>query len=215
MCVLCQNLAMAKRGKSNDADAGPLLAVVAAVVFVVVLYKITHGWIMLLFGLAIAGWLILRQRRKEREAAAAAAYRGEQLRIAADLGRLLTLTPTEFEHIVGTVLAGLGFTAVQHVGRSRDRGVDLLCCDPHGRRTVVQCKQYAISNKVTGPAVRNLIGAASQARAQHAMLVTTSSFTAEARTAAQSTGLALIDGATLSLWARAAHGMPAGPASLT
>lgn len=136
------------------------------------------------------------QRRQE---AAAEAERQRRLaearmRLAQELDTLLALSPTEFEHVVGQVLQGHGYTAVVHVGGAGDLGVDLRCVDPDGRSTVVQCKRYGITTKVSSPAVQLLIGAVSIADAQRGMLVTTSGFTRDAISLAAKRGIELIDG---------------------
>jgi restriction endonuclease Mrr len=179
---------------------------------------VTHGFILLIIPLAVVVWIWRRRKeradgeRLQRELAAWEAHKAQQQReLATDLGRLLTVSPTEFEAVVGQVLTGLGFTQMRLTKATGDRGVDLVCIDPSGRRTVVQCKQYGPANKVSGPAVRNLIGARALANAHHAMLVTTSSFTKEAVHAGQASGIHLVDGPTLVQYARQAAWQPTTP----
>lgn len=201
---------MARRRRRRNTGLIKLAWWAVLAIVAVGLIQATHGLIVLALLLGVTGWFGLRLYRKNQARAVRAAHQQHQLSLGADLGRLFTVSPTEFEQIVGQVLQGLGYSQVEHVGRTRDRGIDLWCTDPDGRRTAVQCKQYAVGNKVGGPAVRNLIGAAGQGRSHHAMLVATSSFTAEAVIAAQSTSMTLIDGPTFVAWARQARARSAG-----
>jgi restriction system protein len=107
------------------------------------------------------------------------------------------------------VIPALGYREVVHTGQTRDRGADLLAIDPEGERVVVQCKRLALTSKVGSSTVRNLIGALPLHNATTALLVTTSTFTAEAHHAANVAGIRLLDGSQLVDAARSASVLPA------
>lgn|GEM_PF-4194364 len=108
------------------------------------------------------------------------------------------LTPTEFEVYVGDVLGRNGYRDIEHTGRSGDRGVDLRCTDPRGRRVAVQCKHHVRGQNVGDDVVRNLIGSLGLSGAQRGILVTSSGFTSRALETAASVGITMIDGDALS-----------------
>jgi restriction system protein len=82
--------------------------------------------------------------------------------------------------------------------------VDLEGTDPVGTPVLVQCKQYAPHRSVSGPEVRNFLGALWQHQVPAGLVVTTGSFTGEARTAADGKPVTLIDGTALVALARRA-----------
>jgi restriction system protein len=114
---------------------------------------------------------------------------------------LLTLTPSQFEVYVGSLLHDLGYRKIRQVGRAGDLAADLLCFDREGRSVVVQCKRYAPGYNISSPEIQMFIGMQRvQHRTERAMFVTTSDFTAPARKLAQRHGITLIDGFELTAY---------------
>jgi len=116
-----------------------------------------------------------------------------------------SLTPSEFEEYIGVLFEKDGYR-VQRTGRSGDRGIDLVI---HQNRetSVVQCKRY--EDDIGPGAVRELIGAMTNARATRGFLVTTSGFTAGATEEARKAPyqIRLLDGIDIVRWARK-YGLP-------
>ena len=118
---------------------------------------------LVLTSLLLMGWGVRGLLRERREARLLHA-------------QLLALSPADFERRVMLLLADLGWTQLQQRGGSGDRGVDLEGFSG-GARYVVQCKRY--SKPVPPAMVRNLVGTRHIQRADCALLVTTSRFTAQ------------------------------------
>lgn len=116
------------------------------------------------------------------------------------LGRIMRLSPASFERLAQRLLREAGFTNTQVTGRSGDGGIDGLGVY---RLSLVsflvffQCKRYVGS---VGPGdVRDFRGAMA-GRGDKGLLITTGTFTAEAKKEATRDGappLDLIDGSTL------------------
>lgn len=122
-------------------------------------------------------------------------YREEVLAI------LLKLSPKSFERFAQRVLREAGFTQVFVTGQSGDGGIDgvgTLQINPLvSFKVLFQCKRYAKS--VTPSQVRDFRGAMS-GRADKGIIITTGSFTAEARRESSRDGappIELIDGEKL------------------
>jgi restriction system protein len=119
-------------------------------------------------------------------------YRDEALAL------LLSLPPAGFERLAQRLLREAGFTQVAVTGQSGDGGIDgygTLQINPLvSFKVIFQCKRYAGS--VSSPDVRNFRGAMA-GRADKGIIVTTGTFTAEARREATRDGvppIELIDG---------------------
>ncbi|MEV4267340.1 restriction endonuclease [Kribbella sp. NPDC049584] len=117
---------------------------------------------------------------------------------------LMAMSPTEFEHLIRELFdADPSIDSVESLvtRQSDDGGVDgvIYIKQPFGRSmTVVQVKQYARSRALGPVHVRELIGSMHQVKAGNGLLVTTSDFTAQARTSARDFGrIELIDGNNL------------------
>lgn len=110
---------------------------------------------------------------------------------------LLKLSPTEFEGIIRYLLARLG-NKISSSQRGGDGGIDFVFSDAsqQGATTIVQVKRYR--SHVGAMEVRQLQGILfASDSAQSAWLITTGTFSASAREAAQNTPVNLIDGAQL------------------
>lgn len=117
------------------------------------------------------------------------------------LGVLLALPPAGFERLSQRLLREAGFTQVIVTGQSGDGGIDgfgTLQVNPLvSFKVLFQCKRYAKS--VPPSQVRDFRGAMS-GRADKGIIITTGSFTAEARREATRDGappIELIDGEKL------------------
>ena len=112
------------------------------------------------------------------------------------LTHVLALDPYEFETFVAQLLKAQGYTKLALLGRSGDRGVDVMGLDADGNSTVVQCKRY-IKNNVSSEPIQRLHSFAVTRGAKRKILVTTSGFTPQAKEEAKHTGTELINGKKL------------------
>jgi restriction system protein len=93
------------------------------------------------------------------------------------------LPPRKFEELVAELLADLGYE-VQLTPATRDGGKDILAymTTPHGKLLcLVEAKKYRRDRPVGVELVRQLYGTLTDADASSAMLVTTSSFSSDAK----------------------------------
>jgi hypothetical protein len=115
------------------------------------------------------------------------------------LAWLLQIEPTRLEKLVAELLRAMGYVDVQHRGGPLDGGVDVVgkLPAPVGRasRVAVQVKRY--SDPVTRPCIDELLGVLHRDRFDRAVVVTTSTFAAQAREVALDQPIELIDGITL------------------
>jgi hypothetical protein len=106
----------------------------------------------------------------------------------------------EFERDCAHLLSNQGMEVIhQAVNRDGDGGVDLFAVDAEGQSWVVQCKCWAPSRQVGPDIVRELAGAILLAdqgsdRPSKGKIITTSTFTTGAITAAKVFGFDLVDG---------------------
>ncbi|HEX2315366.1 MAG TPA: restriction endonuclease [Thermomonospora sp.] len=115
------------------------------------------------------------------------------------LERIDLMTGAQFEHHVAELLRRDGFRAVQVVGRTADRGVDVTARAPDGALVAVQCKRW--KNNVGAQEVRNFIGALGATyRGHRGVFIASSLFTAQAREEASLAAVHLIDRPHLGRW---------------
>lgn len=119
-------------------------------------------------------------------------------RLPNGLKNVLEFDPYQFEIFISKLLEVLGFTSIGLVGRSGDRGVDLVARDPQGILTVIQCKRY-FQHNVSSTPVQRLHSYAITRKANRKILITTSGFTQQAKQEAEITGTELIDGEKLEI----------------
>jgi restriction system protein len=135
----------------------------------------------------------------EEQIAAASTALTEALRDAL-LARLLEAKAAFFEKVVRDLLQKMGYgEPTGHRGGSGDGGIDgMIRQDQLGLDQVyLQAKRYKPGNVVGPEVVQAFIGALVNQGAQKGVLMTTSSFSAQARTTAKQSGnlrLVLIDG---------------------
>ncbi|ETO33109.1 hypothetical protein RFI_03998 [Reticulomyxa filosa] len=90
------------------------------------------------------------------------------------------MSATEFELFVGCIFTCLGYE-VEHVGKTKDGGIDLLLFHKEKGEGMVQVKQYRKNTKVSEPQVRDLWGVLSAKHKQYCFMVTCNSVTAAAQ----------------------------------
>jgi Holliday junction resolvasome RuvABC ATP-dependent DNA helicase subunit len=114
---------------------------------------------------------------------------------------LMRLSGIEFEQLVVTLLRNLGFTA-DMTKATGDGGIDIEAVLDRplvGGRYLIQCKRFAPDTSVGSPTVREFYGAlVADRRAVKGILITTSSFSAQAREFAENLPIELIDGNALA-----------------
>jgi len=120
--------------------------------------------------------------------------RRNRLSRAQSLDYLLAMPPDEFETLIADLFRSYGHDA--HVsGGSSDHGVDVVINPNKVEKWIVQCKRY--SGSVGEPVVRDLFGTMLHEGAQRAYLITTGSFTSQARLWAEGKPVVLFDGDAL------------------
>ena len=111
---------------------------------------------------------------------------------------LLSISWREFELLVGEALRRRGFNVQDTGGRGPDGGIDLLA-RKDGETYLVQCKQWR-AVQVGVPVVRELYGAMAAEGAVGGFVVTSGTFTRQARDFASGRNLQLVDGDVLRRW---------------
>lgn len=113
----------------------------------------------------------------------------------------MRLSPGGFERFCKRLLREVGFQEVTVTGKSNDGGIDgigvLEVISLVSFKVLFQCKRY--SGSVSSPAVRDFRGAM-QGRADKGVIITTGTFTADARREATREGvppIELVDGEKL------------------
>jgi restriction endonuclease Mrr len=123
----------------------------------------------------------------------------DELRESVDRPDLLELSPADFESLVFRLLAAMGYSSTGDEERAADGGRDLRLIQTDisiGTISIyVEIKRY----RAPAPSslVREVIGAMQILHANKAVIITTSSFTAEARRLAENASIELIDGLAL------------------
>ncbi len=120
------------------------------------------------------------------------------------LERLAGVSPPFFEQLVLDVLHAVGYGSsrsdLEHIGRPGDGGIDgVISLDRLGfEKVYVQAKRW--QGSVGRPDVQAFYGALAGRRARRGVMITTSTFTREAREFAESLGetLVLVDGQNLA-----------------
>lgn len=125
---------------------------------------------------------------------------------ATDPSKLHELDPFLFESVVAELLASFGWE-VNVTRPTRDGGYDILAVatDPSGLQTswLVECKRYQSGKKVSVETARQLLGVKTHLGVPNALLVTTSSLTADAQQLSSARqDLHFIDHAPLVAWLR-------------
>lgn len=115
------------------------------------------------------------------------------------LNWLLQIDPTRLEKIVADLLRAMDYADVEHRGGPLDGGVDVVGKRidrwGHVSKVAVQVKRY--NAPVGRPCVDELLGVIHRDRFAHGIVVTTATFSAQAREVALGQNIELIDGPAL------------------
>ncbi len=112
----------------------------------------------------------------------------------------------QFEALVGEGFRRRGFSVTELGGQGPDGGVDLVLTKG-SERTFVQCKQWR-ANKVGVTTVRELYGVMAAKAAAAGVVVTSGTFTSDAKAFASGRNIKLMDGAQLMVLLKSAHTPP-------
>ena len=97
----------------------------------------------------------------------------------------------QFEKLVELIYRKLGYTVIRRRGVNPDGGIDLVI-ENDNQRTAVQCKQWK-TWKVGVKAVREFLGALTDARIAQGMLITLRGSSGQARKLADKHGIKIVD----------------------
>lgn len=115
-----------------------------------------------------------------------------------NLSSLRSLSWREFEQLVGEAYRRQGYDVEETGGGGADGGIDLVLRG-HGETVLVQCKQWRVL-QVGVDKVRELFGVLHAQGATRGFLVTTGTFTNEARSFSAGKPLMLVDGPALAIF---------------
>ena len=148
------------------------------------------GWVadhpaILLVPIAIAAVVALYfawdwHRERERRRAHQRALELHQADESVFLGRVMQLSPIEFESFCARLLEEMRGMVAQVTQRTNDAGVDIVLRDSDGSMGVAQCKMW-INHPVDRPVVQKLYGEMSHRGAAFGILLATTRFTDGAR----------------------------------
>jgi restriction system protein len=145
---------------------------------------------------------VLWWRRRQRRLVDERRRREVEIAQSYEIARYYDMGPKDFEHALALLCRRDGCTGVQVVGGAGDLGADVIALAPDGRRIVLQAKRYAVTSKVVGPDLQRFGGTCFTVhRAGVAAVVTTSTFTRQAREYASHVGIHLFDQHRLAAWA--------------
>lgn len=109
---------------------------------------------------------------------------------------MLAMTWQQFELVVGQWFRQQGFAVIERGGRGADGGIDLVV-ENANETFLVQCKQWR-STKASVNVVRELYGVMAAEGAQGGFVITSGSFTNDAKLFADGRNVVLLDGAHLA-----------------
>lgn len=112
------------------------------------------------------------------------------------LQQLRSIDWFQFEMLVGLLYRKLGYTVTRRGGANPDGGIDLVI-EKDGQRSAIQCKQWKTWN-VGVKAVREFLGALTDAGIQKGIFITLCGYTGEARQLAEKHGIEIFGEEQLS-----------------
>jgi len=145
--------------------------------------------------LVLLTWRLLVLRRRARARTARQAMLDQQIASTDQM------SGPDFEHLIARLLRRDGWREVTISGGAGDLGADVTARHPRdGSLLVVQCKRYT-DRAVSSPDLQRFLGTVfHHHHADHALYVTTSHYSRPARDLAASSGVHLMDRATLAPW---------------
>lgn len=105
-----------------------------------------------------------------------------------------TMDPSDFEKLIGEYFERKGYSDVKVIGRSCDRGVDILVTNIEGKYELVQCKRYRKGNNIGSTPIQRIDSYMRTRHAVKAWVITTSDFTVEGKDEARITGVIAVNG---------------------
>ncbi len=108
-----------------------------------------------------------------------------------------TIDPGDFEHLIADFFKKRGYIKTRVIGRSCDRGVDILATNPEGELELIQCKRYREGNNIGSTPIQRVDSYMRSRGAKKAWVITTSDFTPEGYDEARITGVIAINGDNL------------------
>jgi restriction system protein len=143
-------------------------------------------YLFLLSGAVILVIVILQRRRGKSRIKSGSAF--------STTDDFQKLTPEEFEELVTKLFISQGHQA-KRVGGQGDHGIDIKVLSKNGEKWIVQCKRW--NGSIGEPTVRDLYGVLYHMNADRAALITSGTFTNQARTWAEGKPFDLVDGKML------------------
>lgn len=118
--------------------------------------------------------------------------------------KLYDLTPRKFEELVASILEDMGLD-IQLTKATRDGGTDIIASVKNALTSLlifVECKRYAPDNKVGVDIIRNVAGVHTLKNPAKSIIITTSTFTKDAKEIAKEleTKMDLKDYDDLKIW---------------
>ena len=110
--------------------------------------------------------------------------------------QLRTIDWFQFEKLVALACRKLGYMVARRGGANPDGGIDLVI-EKDGQRSAVQCKQWK-NRQVGVKAVREFLGALTDAGIQQGIFVTLCGYTEEAKQLAEKHGIEIVDETSLA-----------------
>lgn len=117
--------------------------------------------------------------------------------------------PTDFEEYCAYLYELDGYIS-RVTPQSRDGGYDIELYDDSGFAAIIECKCYALVNKIGREYIQKLVGANATQKAKRMIFITTSSFTLDAVEYARNVGVELIDGDALLSFAERLNSISKG-----
>lgn len=209
---------MTRRRKSKSFGQSNWSGIIGIVALFLIVWAIVKAAIVVgpLLVIGLAGFVTWRVRlSRKRRAELAEASRIRTIR-SYEVAAYHQMSAAEFEHALAFLCHRDGCSEARVTGRAGDLGADVIAVTPDGRKLVIQAKRYVTGNLVTGPDLQKFAGTCFTIhRANIAALVTTSSFTKQAREMATRAGILLFDADGLGGWISrtgpSPWGLPAQP----
>lgn len=116
-----------------------------------------------------------------------------------DLSResLRAMDPNDFEGLISDYFRNRGYITTEVIGRSGDRGVDILATNVEGRLELIQCKRYREGNNIGSTPIQRIDSYMRSRQASRAWVITTSDFTPQGLDEAQITNVTIMNGQQL------------------